>query len=171
MLDNGVELVKINEAWLFENMSHYWKPFADLCLKSRSKNQIYNTMYKNIPNVCLGWLGKFGATNDANKRNLMHPVIAASKARIMWYKKYKEIVDLGGDIIYGDTDSFFIQNVQDLKVCLDNFNVQQYSLMVIKGKRCYGLLTLEGELLLRGLQSSEMFYDIKKKYETTGTIY
>lgn len=161
--NNGGKIIKINNAWVYKNTANSFKAFAEECLTMREKNQICKKLYKQIPNMCLGWLGQVLTTDVYKRRNIAYPIISASKARIKWYSYFKKIIEAGGDVIYGDTDSFFVENLpKDFIIDTKIFSVKKYKTFVLKGKRCYGVVTVDDCIELKGFKSLESFHNFKQ---------
>lgn len=45
--------------------------------------------------------------NEIKHGNVMYPAIVTSKARVLWWKSSKKVIEKGGRILYCDTDSIF----------------------------------------------------------------
>ena len=141
-IEYGGIIDKIVYSIEFENYDMIFNEFANHCISERSDNDIIRKIiFKSLSNNFIGW---FGGEDISKYRNIIYPIIVASRGRIKWYKLYQKLILEGNTLLYSDTDSFFISKIKNFTFDdLDKklFNLNSYDFMFILNKKRYVLKT------------------------------
>lgn len=106
--------------------------------------------------------------HEKSKRNVSYAAAISSKARILLYNTFKEVISDGGRLLYCDTDSIFAAyDKKNTEVkCINHDWLEFYENGVFIAPKTYAIKTNDKEIVkIKGIGVKEInFEELKKKF-------